>query len=150
MGFFCFSWIYTCWRFQNHFLPPHKWWANFFMGIPFLGTQNFENFYNFSNVGLSYITLFVFPTWFQIWNSKWPNIYIGQVTWQKYSVIFYTSVLNVCCHIDNVTKHCAVFYFIYDWCLIIEFVASVRQVAKTAMLNYFKIMSSNLLWRDGH
>ena len=109
---------------------------------PFLGTKNFEKVYNFSNAGLSYIILFVFPSWFQIWNSKWPNIYTGLVIWQKYSVIFYTFVLNICCHIDNVTKYCAVFSVIYDWCLIIEFIASVRQVAKTVTLSCFKIMSS--------
>ena len=63
-----------------------------------------------------------------------------------YCVNFYTFVLNVCCHIDNVTKHCAVFYVIFDGCLINEFFVSVRHIANTAMLSCFKIMPSNLLW----
>ena len=33
---------------------------------------------------------------------------------KMYCVNFYTFVLNVCCHFDNVTKHCAVFYVIFD------------------------------------
>ena len=63
-----------------------------------------------------------------------------------YCVNFYTFVLNVCCHIDNVTKHCAVFYMIFDGSLINEFIVSVRHIANTAMLSCFKIMPSNLLW----
>ena len=38
-GDFCFSWIYTCWRSQNHFLPPHKWWRNFLWGSLFRKVQ---------------------------------------------------------------------------------------------------------------
>ena len=52
---FATSYVVVIFFYVGRFAPPP----------PFLGTQNFEKFYNFSNAGLSYIILFLFFSFLQ-------------------------------------------------------------------------------------